>query len=250
MTDPSDFSYDLPEGKTIGLSGIIDRMDLFEENDSVYIKIIDYKSSDHSISLSDVYEGLELQLLLYMKAASDEEQRKHPHKNVIPSAVFYYQIKDPVVSVEKPPGTEELARMIAKALRVKGLFCDEEAVLTALDKSLMEARAEGRTSSSVVIPASIRKDGSLSKTSSAVTREDFQVLGEFVEKKIKNLGGEIAGGAFPIYPFRKADGSSGCDYCPYHSVCGMDLKLPGFGFRKLLEEKDAGVILELMKQEL
>ena len=116
------------------LSGIIDRLDTYETDSDVYIKIIDYKSGAKDTNLSDAYEGLQLQLILYLKAATEGAGREYPGKHVVPAAVFYYQVKNPVIEVAKQPSPEELERLIEKELRVRGLVCEEEAVIDALDR--------------------------------------------------------------------------------------------------------------------
>ena len=58
----------LEDGTQINLIGQIDRIDEFDENDDRYIRIIDYKSSDKNINLTEVYYGLQLQLLVYLDA--------------------------------------------------------------------------------------------------------------------------------------------------------------------------------------
>lgn len=101
---------------------------------------------------------------------------------------------------------------------------------------------------SLVVPVQMKKDGTLKKSSNVIDSEDFYVLGRFVEKKVIEIGEDILEGKVPAYPYRKKDGSSGCDFCPYHSICGHDTKLGGYAFRKLVEEKDNRAVLDLMKQ--
>jgi len=82
------------------LSGRIDRVDLYSEGDRIYVRIVDYKSSDHSIDITNVYHGIEQQLPLYMAEAVYHERRLHPDKEVIPAAMFYYHITDPFFLLE------------------------------------------------------------------------------------------------------------------------------------------------------
>ena len=60
----------LPNNKEVRLSGKIDRVDVAtSEKGDKYIRIIDYKSSSKDLLLSDVYYGLQLQLLTYLDVA-------------------------------------------------------------------------------------------------------------------------------------------------------------------------------------
>lgn len=242
--------YPLADGGTMKLSGIIDRLDTYETDTDVFIKIIDYKSGAKDTNLADAYEGLQIQLLLYLKAATEGAKRAYPDKQVVPAAVFYYQVKNPMVEVAKQPTPEELERLMEKELKVRGLVCEEEAVIDALDRGLSEAIENGEKYASTVIPVEVKKDGSFTAASRTVKQDDFAVLGDFVEHKAAEIGNAVMDGEARIRPYRKVNGMSGCDYCPYHSICGFDTRLDGFAFRRVLEEKDADAVLERMRKEL
>lgn len=68
--------------EAIHLKGRIDRIDLCEDGDLLYLKIIDYKTGKTKFDLMEAYYGLQLQLVVYMDAALEKEQRKHPDKKV------------------------------------------------------------------------------------------------------------------------------------------------------------------------
>ena len=76
-------------------------MDLCETDDKVYVKIIDYKTGNTSLDLVALYYGLQLQLAVYLDAAVELEQKKHPGKQVEPAGVFYYHIDDPMLDQEE-----------------------------------------------------------------------------------------------------------------------------------------------------
>ena len=240
----------LSDGTPFYLSGIIDRLDTYEEEDTVYIKIIDYKSGALDLDVSDVYEGLQLQLMLYLKSAVDAEKREHPGKEIVPSAVFYYQVKNPIVDAGEGDTEQSIGEKLVRDLRMKGFVCEDDTVLAALDQGLAQARQEGRAYASVVIPVGLKKDGGLSSASRAIDRDSLMLLSDYAKKKALGIGEEILAGRFPIRPYRRSDGSSGCDYCPYHSVCGMDPKLAGFTYRRLLEEKDTDIVLEKIRHDM
>lgn len=241
--------YPLDDGGVMKLSGIIDRMDLYETDSAVYVKIIDYKSGGKDISLSDAYEGLQMQLILYLKAVT-KAQKSKTNKEVIPAAMFYYQVKDPIVAINETLPVEQIEYLIEKELKVHGLVCDQDSVIAALDQSLMKARENGETFSSTAIPVDVKKNGQYTTASRVLSRDDLAVLGDYVEKKAVTIGEQIMKGNVEIAPYRKQDGTTGCDFCPYHSICGMDNKLEGYRFRSVLEESDSETVLDRMRQEL
>ena len=237
----------LDNNLTMKLSGIIDRMDWYETDSDIYIKIIDYKSGVKDANISDTYEGLQLQLLLYMRAATE---KKDSGKIIHPAAMFYYTLSDPMLLVDSRPSSEELEQLIAKELRVRGFATSHDAVIDALDDGFKEARERGDKFASANIPVEIKKDGSYTASSRLLTEDEFVTLEEYTSFKASNIAKSIADGNIDIRPYRKKDKSSGCDYCPYHAVCKFDVKLDGFEYRKVMEEKDNSIIIKQMKQEM
>lgn len=73
--------------ESMRLQGRIDRVDLAEEDDQIFVKIIDYKSGEKQFDLAALYYGLQLQLVVYMNAAVEMERKKHPDKEVVPAAL-------------------------------------------------------------------------------------------------------------------------------------------------------------------
>ena len=86
--------------------------------------------------------------------------------------------------------------------------------------------------SSNIIPVVENKDGSLRKSSKAVSEGELMGLCAFVSQKIMELGGQIMDGEIAVNPY-ELNGKTPCGYCPYRSVCGFDLRIDGFGYRKL-----------------
>ena len=145
-------------------SGKIDRIDTCFDNDCVYVKVTDYKTGMKSFDITALYHGLQMQLPVYLNAALDVEQRKHPHKTIVPAGIFYYRIQDPIVSEEKTQDAVE--RSILKELKQDGLVNGDDMVISHLEKEL--------SGNSLLFPIGRNKDGSLSKTSHALPEELFR----------------------------------------------------------------------------
>src|SRR5690606_30481409 len=58
--------FTLKNGTKMQLQGRIDRVDKAENENGVYLRIIDYKSSSRGLDLNEVYYGLALQMLTYL----------------------------------------------------------------------------------------------------------------------------------------------------------------------------------------
>ena len=102
--------------------------------------------------------------------------------------------------------------------------------------------------SSAVIPVAEKTDGSLKATSKTASGEDFLVMSEYVRKTIGDAGRRMMDGDVAIQPYELSD-HTGCDYCPYHMVCGFDPRLSGFSYRKLEKFDSEDAILARMREE-
>lgn len=208
----------LGEHGRMHLQGRIDRIDTAQTEDAVYVKIVDYKSGMAVFDPVSFYYGLQLQLVVYLNAALEMEQRLHPERAVVPAGIFYYRMQDPVL--EKEAGADETAmrERLLKKLRPDGIINEDDEVLELLD--------HGFSGDSLVIPAGRKKDGSLKAASKTVTPEQFQTLSRFARRKLTQLGERMLGGEVAPDPY-EADGRTPCDYCDYADVCGFDRKIPG-----------------------
>ena len=237
---------DLGEERMLRLNGQIDRLDQVEEEETVYIKVIDYKSGKMTFDISNMYYGLQMQLVVYMNAALELEQQKHKDKKVKPAGIFYYNIDDPMV--ERADSEEAIDQLLLKELRMNGLVNKEEHVISLLDRAFGTADALSPSTKSWVIPVETVKDGSLGKRSSVASDQEFQLMGNYVREKIAKEGQEILDGNIAIYPYRQGD-KNACKYCAYQAVCNFDTKLPGNQFRTLKKLGNDQVWKEMESKE-
>lgn len=226
----------LSEDEELLLKGRIDRLDLCEDEKHVYVKIIDYKSGNTSFDLAALYYGLQLQLVVYMDAALEMEERKHPEKTAVPAGIFYYNIKDPMVKKEGEMTSEEIEKQILKQLRMNGLVNSDLEVIHHLDREIQKE--------SDVIPVAV-KDGYVQEAKSSVAgQKRFDALRRYVGSRLKRSGQSILKGENGLLPYKDGDRTA-CDYCPYHAVCGFDTKTAGYGFRRLRSMKPEEVWQEI-----
>ena len=208
--------------EVLKLRGKIDRVDVFENNDKLYISIIDYKSSPNDIDLDDAKEGIQVQLIVYLKALIDKGEElfgKKPHIG----GVFYYYINDPVYKDENTG--KEPEEEIFKKLKLKGYVLKDKEVIKFMDKNI------GSTSS--IIPAAIKKDGEFYEgRTKALSEEAFNELMDMVYKKCADMTKSILEGNINIEPYKKSDGKIPCTYCEYISICQFDSSL-GNSFRTI-----------------
>lgn len=226
IDDLKSLNISLTEKEKIKLRGRIDRLDTYEDEEHVYIKVIDYKSGNTKFDLLSLYYGLQLQLVLYMNAAVELKQKENPQKEVLPAGIFYYNLKDPILEKEGVQEEEKINQRILEELCVNGLVNDDSEVIEHLDHQFVDK--------SMVIPVKKNKDGSLSKISKIASRQQFQILSDYVDKKIKELGQEILQGNATCNPYQMKQKDS-CTYCHYGAICGQDTKMVNHHLRRLKE---------------
>ncbi|RDY23408.1 helicase-exonuclease AddAB subunit AddB [Romboutsia maritimum] len=232
----------LDNGQEINLIGQIDRVDEFEEGNDKYIRIVDYKSGNKSLSLSDIYYGLQLQLMVYLDAIL--ETANNQTGNLNPAAILYCRIDDPIVKFDEDQDDEIVREAILKDLRMKGLIIKDAHIIKEMDNSL----ANGERSSSLIIPANLTKDGGIGKNTSGVSYDEFEVIRKYVKSTIKDLCEDMVSGNINIEPFKNKNVTS-CDYCSYSSICQFDTTLKDNKY-KILNSKSNEQIIKLMKGDV
>ncbi len=213
------------------LMGRIDRIDEAVVEDKVYVKVVDYKSGDKKFDLAALYFGTQLQLVVYMDAALEYEQKKHPEKQIIPGAMLYYHVEDPLVETTEELTAEQIDLKIMDQLRTKGLVNSDDNIPEYFDRGL-----EGK---SLVIPIERKVDGGLYSRSSVMSGEDLTLLSRFTQKKIADIGKQILEGNICVNPKMKGQNNS-CTYCSYKQVCPYDKNIAGYEFtEQSMSDKDA-----------
>lgn len=208
--------------EVLKLRGKIDRVDVLENNDKLYINIIDYKSSFNDIDLDDASEGLQVQLIMYLKALIDNGQELFGKRPTI-GGVFYYCINDPVYKDNNK--SKDAEEEIFKSLKLKGYVLRDKDIVKFMDKNI------GSTSN--VIPAAFKNDGEFYENrTKALSEDSFNNLIDNVYKKCVDMTKSILEGNIKIDPYKKADGTIPCKYCDYISICQFDKTL-GNSYRQL-----------------
>ncbi len=229
--DLSSVNVALSKQERMRLRGRIDRIDTWEDDEKVYVKVIDYKSGNKKFDLAALYYGLSLQLVVYMNAAVELEKKAHPNKEVVPAALLYYHVDDPMVESKGEASPEEINNQILTALRMNGVVNGEPDIIEKIDAYMSDK--------SQVIPVEKKKDGTFSARSQIMSTRELGIVSDYVGKKVADLGREILSGRISLDPYERK-GQEACTYCPYKKVCGFDVAVPGCAKRVLpdMEEYD------------
>ncbi len=218
VEDLESVNFILSDQEKMRLQGRIDRIDTRKTEDTVYVKVVDYKSGKMDFQLLSLYHGLQLQLVVYLNSAVELFQKKYPDKRVVPGGMYYYHMDDPMIAGDSRKTDIQIQEEILKELKLKGV-------------------------------ASQMEDESVSPKAKKAGDEEFKILSGYVNHKIQQIGRKIFQGEISAEPYQLGD-STGCDYCPYHGICGFDAGRSGQDYRKLEHIKDDGEILRKMQEVL
>ncbi len=205
----------LQDDEKVYLQGRIDRIDTLDLDGQTYIRIIDYKTGAKKFDLNELYYGLQMQLLVYLDAII-KNSKYILEKQVVPGAVLYFKVDDPIIKSKKEMTTEEVETEVLEELKLKGLVLKDAKVVKAMDRDI-----EGY---SLVIPAAFKKDGDFKSTSDVVTEEESTLLREYVNRKMISLCEDMLCGDIKIEPTKQANRSY-CEYCDFSSICQFDTSI-------------------------
>lgn len=217
--------YDV-EGVKMELTGKIDRVDFNE--DGKYFLIIDYKTGSAYLNLTEVFVGINLQLLTYLMAANK--------LNVVgerePAGMLYYFLKYPVKSAKN---IEETLKEIDKELKMPGWFLNNVDVIKEIDGSAAQDFIKIKLTNSGI-------HGSYLKN--VKTEEEFSTLINFVEEVIRQTGKNILRGEIKAEPCSTPKRDA-CKFCIYSELCGFNAKIKSSA--KNLPKLNDNEILQKMK---
>ena len=132
------------------LRGFVDRVDTWMHNGVSYYRVVDYKTGKKDFDYCDVFNGVGLQMLLYLFAL--QESGGEVVGNVpIPAGVQYFPARVPYVSADGRLEDSDLEKQRDKDRKRRGLLLKDGAVLQAMEPGEHPKR----------LCYSVKKDGTL-----------------------------------------------------------------------------------------
>ncbi|MBR5543170.1 MAG: PD-(D/E)XK nuclease family protein [Oscillospiraceae bacterium] len=202
------------ETSTVLFGGVIDRVDTYERDGELYFRVMDYKSGTKTFSLDESVNGIGMQMLLYMFALEDMAE-KHYGRGAKPAGIMYIPLAQSFSQVrgEAAPRT-----------RRAGVVINDTEIINA-----MESGEE-----KVYLPVKINKNGTLSKTSSILSKEGFEAVKTRTREILARIGDELSRGEIEANPYIHRDFNS-CKWCEYKAVCAFDERAGCDKMRDLIE---------------
>ncbi|WP_456275926.1 helicase-exonuclease AddAB subunit AddB [Bacillus sp. AK128] len=231
---------DLENGAKLELMGRIDRVDMATGSKGTYLRIVDYKSSQKALNLSEVYYGLSLQMLTYLDIVLSHSKSWIGHETK-PAGVLYFHVHNPLLKTKSELSLEEIEEELLKSFKMKGLLLGDEESVRLMDSTLESGHSR-------IVSAGLKKTGGFYSNSSIASEEEFTHLRKYVRKTFQNIGQDIVSGNVEISPYQLKDRKP-CTYCSYKPFCQFDDGLDENKFRTL-QGSDDTTVLERIKQEV
>lgn len=229
----------LRDGFELILRGQIDRIDEYRKDDQLYLRIIDYKSSQQRLSLLEVYYGLSLQMLTYLEVVLAQSE-KWLGLQASPAGVLYFHVHNPLLSKQEKIEENTIDREYFKEYKMQGLLNDNPEIITSMDTSLESGWSD-------IVSLGLSKQGKTYKNSQVASDTDFELLKSHIYKIMEHAGLEIITGQIKLNPY-KSKQQSACTFCSFSSVCQFDPVLKTNSFERLVQMNDEEVLEHLSKE--
>lgn len=188
------------------LRGFIDRVDTWNVAGNTYYRVVDYKTGRKEFDYCDVFNGVGLQMLLYLFALRDSGDEMLGLKPV-PAGVQYFPARAPYISAEGKLTEEEAEKERRSLWKRRGLLLQDESVLQAMEPGEKPIRMN----------YTVLKDGRLS--GDLADREQLKMLESYVFRLLGNMVEDIASGNVEPNPYTRGSSHNACTFCPYGSIC-------------------------------
>ena len=188
------------------LRGFVDRVDTWNHTGNTYYRVVDYKTGRKDFDYCDVFNGVGLQMLLYLFALR-ESGAEMLGSRPIPAGVQYFPARAPYISAEGKLTGEEAEKERKALWKRKGLLLEDETVLQAMEPGATPKRMN----------YTVRKDGSLS--GDLADRDQLKLLERYIFRFLGNMVEDIASGNVEPNPYTRGSSHNACAFCPYGSIC-------------------------------
>ena len=195
--------------RRIFVYGTIDRVDAYVDEGDVYVRVVDYKTGTKVFAPSDLAEGKNLQMFLYLRSIVDTENRGFrvalggsEDSRLLPGGVIYAHTSISDATVKTDAGDAERAAIDEKQTRA-GMILDDERSIAAMSREHL--------------PLTFDKKGNVTSTDRLYSLDGWNKISKTVEDSVRRVADGITHGRAEAP--KKSDKNSPCEYCDFKHFC-------------------------------
>lgn len=199
-----EYTLTLDDGSTLSISGTIDRLDLLKEDNHSYFRIIDYKSGGKEFKLSEVLEGINMQMLIYLMSVW--QNGEDLYGKISPAGVLYLPARLGDYKLHRRGNESEIQNHKITNGKMDGILLRDEKVVRSMEPELKAK----------VIPVKQKSSGELD--GNCASMELFKLLHHVVDDKLIEMAERLHKGDIAALP-TSISKRTACDYCEYRIAC-------------------------------
>lgn len=222
----------LKDGSKVYVRGIIDRIDRYEGDTGVYLRVVDYKSGAEKLDPARIFWGAQLQLLLYLRAALNQEEEAQP------AGAFYMRVADPLLPDQED--TAQVEDALARALCLRGVALKDAAILRAMDDGTPP----------LTLPKVLTADGSFDQRAMLAGLEDLTGLIHYAGEMAAQWAEKMRAGEIDAAPLCDKKLKGPCEYCDYAQICRRDVSRAPENARLMQEMRFDALLEEINKPHI
>ena len=200
-------AIEVPARKMLAaLRGFVDRVDIWKTESGSFFRVVDYKTGKKDFDYCDVYNGVGLQMLLYLFAL-EQSGEAVVGEGTTPAGIQYFPARAPILSADGYLTDEQARAARQKEWKRRGLLLNDDRVLAAMEPGGQMKR----------LCCSRKKDGTVS--GDLADRRQLGLLKKYVFDLLGDMVDDIASGNVTPNPYTRGSAHNACTFCPYGSIC-------------------------------
>ena len=201
-------------GVQVSISGFVDRVDGWEHNGRLYVRVMDYKTGHKSFDLTDVWHGLNLQMLLYLFTL-EEKGMPGVDRPIVPAGVLYLPAREEHLTGSRTMDEESRRKALDSKLRRSGLILNDPNVVDAMEHIPLGSDAR-------FLPVRVSKRTGAISGDALASAVQLGKLRKHIHHILRQIAQEIGSGNIQADPWYRDERRTACAWCDYASACHFE----------------------------